>query len=223
MASQNAARKAWNEAMKATAGTAALPAVLQRRPQKRRSDRNKKQERRAKARKVAVSSGESDEYQTAVWIDSLEGVDPAVAVDDDEEFDELGEIEGSSKSKSKRGRGRGAGSGSSKAKSAAGALPKRFLPRTLASILTDEHGREDSTAKRFLDAEPHLVPERQLPRRKFCPVTGLEGVYTEPKSGIPFSSMKSLEQIRERSPPWMTLGGAAAFLEATKSIRDEEY
>lgn len=199
--------------MKATAGTAALPAVLQRRPQKRRSDRNKKQERRAKARKVAVS-GESDEYRTAVWIDSLEEVDPAIAADDDEEFDELGEIEGP---KSKRGRGRG----SNKAK--AGALPKRFLPRTLASILTDEHGREDSTAKLFLDAEPRLPPNKQLPRRKFCPVTGLAGVYTEPKSGIPYSNMKSLEQIRERYPPWMTLGGSAAYLEATKSIRDDEY
>ena len=213
MASQNAARKAWNEAMKATAGTAALPQALQGRPLKRRSDRNKKQERRAKARKVAVS-GESDEYNMAVWIDTLEGVDPAVAVDDDEEFDELDDLDGN---KPKRGRGKGGN------KSKTVALPKRFLPRTLASILTDEHGREDSTAKLFLCAEPHLSPSKQLPRRKFCPVTGLEGVYTEPKSGIPYANLKSLEQIRERSPPWMTLGGSAAFLEATKSIRDDEY
>lgn len=213
MASQNAARKAWNEAMKATAGTAALPPAFQGRPQKRRSGRNKKQERRAKARKVAVT-GESDEYNMAVWIDSLEGVDPAVVVDDDEEFDELGEIEGT---KTKRRRGKGAN------KSKTVALPKRFLPRNLASILTDEHGREDSTARMFMSAEPRLKPEEQLPRRKFCPVTGLEGIYTEPKSGIPYANLKSLEQIRERSPPWMTLGGAAAYLEATKSIRDDEY
>ena len=216
MASQNAARKAWNEAMRATAGTAALPPAFQRRPQKRRSDRNKKQERRAKARKVAVSGGgESDEYNMAVWIDSLEGVDPAVVADDDEEFDELDDLDG--KNKPKRGRGRGG----NKAKT--GTLPKRFLPRTLASILTDEHGREDSTARLFLCAEARLPPEKQLPRRKFCPVTGMEGVYTEPKSEIPYANLKSLEQIRERSPPWMTLGGSAAFLEATKSIRDDEY
>lgn len=214
MASQSAARKAWNEAMRSVASSAALPPAFQRRPQKRRSDRNKKQERRAKARKVAVS-GESDEYNTAVWIDSLEGVDPAVVVDDDEEFDELDDLDGSKKTK--RGRGRGG----SKAKT--GTLPKRFLPRTLASILTDEHGREDSTARLFLCAESRLRPDKQLPRRKFCPVTGMEGVYTEPKSGIPYANLKSLEQIRERSPPWMTLGGSAAFLEATKSIRDDEY
>eukprot|EP00977_Amphora_coffeiformis_P001806 scaffold353_cov185-Amphora_coffeaeformis.AAC.34 len=214
MASQNAARKAWNEAMKATAGTAALPPALLGRPQKRRSGRNKKQERRAKARKVAVT-GESDEYNMAVWIDSLEGVDPAVVVDDDEEFDELGKMEGTTKGKRRRGKG------GSKAKT--GALPKRFLPRTLASILMDEHGREDSTARLFMCAEPRLTPDKQLPRRRFCPVTGLEGIYTEPKSGIPYANLKSLEQIRERSPPWMTLGGAAAYLEATKSIRDEEY
>ena len=214
MASQSAARKAWNEAMRATAGTAALPPAFQRRPQKRRSDRNKKQERRAKARKVAVS-GESDEYNTAVWIDSLEGVDPAVLADDDEEFDELDDLDGNKKTKRKRGRG------GNKAKT--GTLPKRFLPRTLASILADEHGREDSTAQLFLCAEPRLRPDKQLPRRKFCPVTGMEGVYTEPRSGIPYANLKSLEQIRERSPPWMTLGGSAAYLEATKSIRDDEY
>ena len=214
MASTSAARKAWNEAMKATAGTAALPPAFQGRPQKRRSGRNKKQERRAKARKVAVT-GESDEYNMAVWIDSLEGVDPAVLVDDDEEFDELGEIDGTKAKKGRRGKG------GNKAKT--GALPKRFLPRTLASILTDEHGREDSTARLFMCAEPRLKPDKQLPRRKFCPVTGLEGVYTEPKSGISYASLKSLEQIRERSPPWMNLGGAAAYLEATKSIRDDEY
>ena len=213
MASQSAARKAWNEAMKKTAGTAAMPQLLGR-PQKRRSGRNKKQERRAKARKVAVT-GESDEYNMAVWIDSLEGVDPAVVVDDDEEFDELGEMEGAAKGKRRRGKGGNKGK--------TGALPKRFLPRTLASILTDEHGREDSTARLFMCAEPRLTPEKQLPRRRFCPVTGLEGIYTEPKSGIPYANLKSLEQIRERSPPWMTLGGAAAYLEATKSIRDEEY
>ena len=35
--------------------------------------------------------------------------------------------------------------------------------------------------------------------------------------------VQALEQIRERSPPWMTLSGSAAYLEAAKSIRDEEY
>ena len=152
----------------------------------------------------------------AVWIDSLEGVDPAVVLDDDEEFNELDDLDGAKQTKRKRGRG------GNKTKKI-GTLPKRFLPRTLASILTDEHGREDSVARLFLAAEPRLPTNKQLPRRKFCPVTGLEGVYTEPKTGIPYANLKSLEQIRERSPPWMTLGGAAAYLEATKSIRDEEY
>jgi len=61
----------------------------------------------------------------------------------------------------------------------------------------------------------------QLPRRKFCPVTGQEGLYREPKTGIPYANIKALEQIRERPPPWMSLSGTAAYHEAVKSIRDE--
>ena len=201
-------------------GSAALPPAFQRGPLKRRSDRHRKQERRTKARKTSHMglSGETDEYRAAVWIDALEGVDPAVsaAVDEeDDEYDELGELEGKSTKASKPRRG--------KKPKAAGALPKRFLPRSLASILTEEHGRPDGVAKRFLDAAARLPAPEQLPRRKFCPVSGAEGVYTDPRTGIPYASLKALEQIRERPPPWMTLGGSAAYLEATKSIRDEEY
>lgn len=222
-----AARKAWNEAMKATAGATALPPALQQRPQKRRSDRHKKQERRTKARKVQLlAGGESDEFQSALWIDALEGVDPllAAAVDDvDEEYDELDDLEASTTSGGKRSKNkRGRGAASSRKKQKAGVLPTRFLPRSLGSILVEEAGREDGVAKAFLHAEARLSPSQQRPRRKFCPVTGLIGLYTEPKSGIPYANLRALEQIRERAPPWMTLGGAAAYLEAVKSINDEE-
>mmetsp|Transcript_27788 Transcript_27788/g.76495 ORF Transcript_27788/g.76495 Transcript_27788/m.76495 type:complete len:212 (-) Transcript_27788:1618-2253(-) len=206
-----AARKAWNEAMKATAGSAALPPALQQRTLKRRSDRNKKQERRAKARKVDLSSGENDEYKTAVWIDDLEGVDPSIVADDDEEYDELNELEGR-KGRKKRG-------SANKAKS--GVMPKRFLPRTLATILMEDAGREDGVAKEFLEAEARLTKKEQLPKRKFCPVTGLLAEYTEPKSNLPYSGFAALEQIRERPPPWMMIAGAAAYLESVKSIRDD--
>ncbi|KAL7563333.1 hypothetical protein ACA910_017809 [Epithemia clementina (nom. ined.)] len=217
MATQSAARKAWNEAMKATAGSAALPPALQNRPHKRRSDRHKKNERRAKARKVDHLSsshgggGENDEYRAAVWIDALEGVDPVVTADDDEEYDELNELDGGKKGRKRRG-------ASSKAK--AGTLPKKFLPRTLASILIEEAGREDSMAREFIQAEATLDESEQVPSRKFCPVSGLEALYTEPKSGLPYSTLRALEQIRERPPPWMTLGGAAAYMESVKSILD---
>lgn len=216
MATQSAARKAWNEAMKATAGSAALPSALQNRPHKRRSDRHKKNERRAKARKVdhfSSAGGENEEYRTAVWIDALEGVDPVITVDDDEEYDELHELDQGGKKGKKRRR--------PSSKTAAGTLPKKFLPRSLASILIEESGREDSVAKLFIQAKAKLDECQQVPRRKFCPVTGLEALYTEPKSGLPYSTLKALEQIRERPPPWMTLGGAAAYLESVKSIQDD--
>ena len=77
------------------------------------------------------------------------------------------------------------------------------------------------SARAFIDAEARA--EQPLPRRKFCPVTGLEGIYTDPKSGIPYATQQALEQIRERPPPWMTLPGThAAYWEAVKSLRDEE-
>jgi hypothetical protein len=205
-------------------GSAALPPAFQRGPLKRRSDRHRKQERRTKARKTSHLgglAGETDEYRAAVWIDALEGVDPAVsaAVDEeDDEYDELGELEGKSNKTTKAGKPR-----RGKKPKAAGALPKRFLPRSLASILTEEHGRPDGVAQPFLDAAARIPAHEQLPRRKFCPVSGAPGVYTDPRTGLPYANLKALEQIRERPPPWMTLGGAAAYLEATKSIRDEEY
>jgi hypothetical protein len=89
------------------------------------------------------------------------------------------------------------------------------------TILVEEANRVDGAARAYLNAEARVPKTQQLPRRKFCPVTGLVAVYTEPKSRIPYSSMRALEQIRERSPPWMTLAGNAGYMEAVKSIRDE--
>jgi len=227
MPTQSAARKAWNEAMKATAGATALPPGLQQRPLKRRSDRHRKQERRARARKVQRSGendgGDGKEYRCAVWVDALEGIDPGrqPLEEDDDEYDELEELEsaagGGGRNGSKRKRG---GKGGRKAK--AGVLPKRFMPRSLASVLVEEASREDGVARAFLNAEARLPKRQRLPVRKFCPVTGTEAAYVEPKTGIPYSNFRALEQIRERSPPWMTLTGNAAYWEAAKSIQDED-
>ena len=198
--------------MKATAGATALPPSLQQLPQKRRSDRHKKQDRRTKARRVH-SIEDNQELRIAYWVDALEGVDPtAQGVEDDEEYDELDEME------SRKRKRRGASASKSKK---AGVLPKRFRPRSLASIITEDLNQEGGASAAFLAAEARIPKAQQLPRRQFCPVTGQEGLYKEPKSGIPYANFKALEQIRERPPPWMTLGGSAAFYEAAKSIREE--
>ena len=220
--------------MRSAAGASGVPA-LQQRTQKRRSDRRKKQDRRDKARKVQSVTGGGDdhqEFQAAVWADALEDVDPSagLAQEDDEDYDVMDELMeaddgGGGKSKGKRGKKRRKGpGGAGAAAKKAGVLPKRFLPRTLASILMEEANRgEEGAARAFVDAEARITdPGQQLPRRKFCPVTGLEGIYTEPKSGIPYANMKALEQIRERAPPWMTLGGNPSYWEACRSLRDEE-
>ena len=252
MPSQTAARKAWNEAMKATAGATALPPALQQRTTKRRSDRNKKQERRTKARKVlnqSIGDGddiEEQQYRAAIWVDALEGIDPnkpqsgIAGGDEDDEYDELDDFDSGGGKGKKRGRGRGGGGGSkggkaggkSKAKSTTGVLPKRFMPRSMASILIEEASREDGTARAYLNAEARITtPSSSKPsttalrpkRRKYCPVTGVLAKYTEPKTGIPYANMRALEQIRERPPPWMTLSGVntASYWETVKSIRDD--
>jgi len=204
--SQNAQRKAWNEAMRSAAGASALPAALQTKLSARRSDR-RKQARREKARKVAVMGDE--EFRSAVWMDALEEVDTAAAaVDEEEEYDELDELD----NKRKRRK--------TTHKTKAGILPKRFKTRSFASILLEESARDDGISTDFLNAEARL--SEPLPRRRFCPVTGQLGIYVDPKSGVPFANLKALEQIRERAPPWMTLGGTAAFHEAIKSLRQEE-
>ena len=64
---------------------------------------------------------------------------------------------------------------------------------------------------------------KPYPPRKFCPVTGLFGEYTEPKSGIPYATLPALDQIRERAPPWMAFnsGGSASYWEAIKSLQND--
>ena len=238
-------RKAWNEAMLSAAGSAALPKALQPRTQKRRSDRRKKQERRDKARKTSVfQSSESKEFRAATWMDALEGVplggggcdgEGADGGDGDDSYDELDELEGGKKKKARGGRGK------SKAtkKKQGNSLPKRFKARSMANTLLEEVNRDDGVAFAWLEDEARSLPHRtrnnksdngnisgavkfpRLPARKCCPVTGMEGIYTEPKSGLPFANLKALEQVRERPPPWMTLAGSIAYHEAAKSIREE--
>ena len=235
--SKTAQRKAWNEAMRSAAGTAALPPALQPRTQKRRSDRRKKQDRRDKARKTTSIQGpESKQLISASWMDALEGVSVSATngdVDGDDSYDELDELLESKKGgKSKRAARR---KPTKKQQELAGSLPKRFKSRTVANILLEEVNRDDGVAYAWLEDEARIARRHSnndrkhgttflqlLPARKFCPVTGMEGIYTEPKSGLPYANLKALEQVRERPPPWMNLGGSLAYHEAVKSIRDEE-
>mmetsp|Transcript_20439 Transcript_20439/g.50808 ORF Transcript_20439/g.50808 Transcript_20439/m.50808 type:complete len:226 (-) Transcript_20439:29-706(-) len=221
--SKTAQRKAWNEAMRSAAGTAALPPALQPRTQKRRSDRRKKQDRRTKARKNNTLRPESRQLLCAAWMDALEDV-PAANGDNgdaDDSYDELDELEKGGKKSARR-------KPTKKQQQQTGNLPKRFKARTVGNILLEEVNREDGVAYAWLEDEARSAPNRtnaaysKLPARKFCPVTGMKGIYTEPKSGLPYANLKALEQVRERPPPWMNLGGSLAYHEAVKSIRDEE-
>lgn len=209
-------RKAWNEAMRTAAGAQALPPGLQGKNMKRRSDRRKKQDRRDKARKVlGVSGPDGKDILAAAWMDALEDIQTSglAAGEDDDSYDELDELDEDTKKRSRRG-------ASKKAQS--GMLPKRLKPRSVASILTEEFSRFDGVAKPWLDNEARQKGQQRIPSRKFCPVTGMEGIYTEPKSGIPYANLKALEQLNERPPPWMTLGGSLTYHECVKSIRDDE-
>lgn len=228
-----AQRKAWNQAM---AGLGAQPPGL-RQASARRSDRHRsaKHSRREKARKSVHQFDSSEDqrlYFAAARIDALEEVvDSSLPNAEDEEEFEIHEEEdglrseggGTGCSNRRRRTGR-VGTLGKKTQSTPTELPKRFKPRTLASCLIEDAGRADGVTKQYLEAEarPTTSGLSQYPRRKFCPVTGLFGKYTDPKTGIPYADLQALEQIRERVPPWISVGGLTTYAETVKSLRDEE-
>lgn len=212
---QDAQRKAWNEAMRSAAGVSNLPISLQNKT--RRSDRRK---RRDKARTTNSSSfglgGEHEEYRAAVWLDALEQVaDDAEQQDNqEEEYNELEELD----KKTSRKRGAQKAAPKKQKKTKAGQMPKRFKARSLASILLQEEAvRADGVAQRFVHAAAAV--ESNLPTRPYCPVTGLPGVYREPKLNLHYANDGALEQIRERAPPWRNLTGTAAYSDVVKSMQ----
>ena len=221
-----AQRKAWNEAMR-QAG-AKIPSSGST---GRASDRRRKASRRDKARKSSVDAGgstlEEREFRVAIHMDMLEGVadNAAAGMDDDDDYDEFSDLDEVDKGKKgpKKKRPRKSAAKSKKAASSA----KYLRARSLASILIEEANRPDSTAKQYVAAavqQYDKTPNGAItPYRKYCPVTGLFGVYTEPKSQIPYANLKALEQIRERAPPWMntTSSGTATYLEAIKTLRND--
>ena len=213
-------------------------------------DRSRKATRRDKARKSSVYAGaaaggdassnwEERQYRVAIHMEILEGVfEHSATVDDnDDEYDEFEELdrddladdpaENSSKTHSKKKK-RKRISGHSPSSSNL-TLPTYLRPRSLASILIEEASRSDSVAKRYVGAavkrfDPgSKTGTKPYPMRKFCPVTGLLGVYTDPKSGIPYASLSALEQIRERAPPWMNAanGGTASYWEAMNTLKSD--
>jgi hypothetical protein len=211
-----------------------------------------KDQRRQNARKgpnFLVSSdhdqdnGDFDDYQARLLLDALEGIDHSLVaafeqinrdeVDGDDEYDALEEFEDSDETgrpskKKPKGKPRGrksSASGSSPAGGAPGMLPKHLRPRSLASLLLEELNRypESGVAREFIALEEPLTYDAQLPRRKFCPVTHQLGKYREMKSGIYYSNPRAaLEQIQERLPPWITIGGnTASYYELVKSLPDQ--
>lgn len=228
-------RKAWNEAMKKAARGTMIPVAV---PVNRRSNRSSKNRRREKARKVMnFTGGEDDDGKDGgaidlveFRIDSLEEASSDLlnmTADDDEEYDELEDMEeaagGVSKKRRKRKTKKNSGGNQS------GKLPKRLKARSLASVLIEEstRGTQDGVLQQYLNAEAVRPANGKsvYPRRKFCSVTGLEALYKDPKTGIPFANLTALEQIRERQPPWISglnNAGSATYYEAMKSLKNED-
>ena len=206
--SHDAQRKAWNEAMRAAAGASAnyLPTSLQ--PHARRSDRRKRRDKaRTSSHGVAMASSDADDnYTSGAWMDALEQVlQDAEEEEPEEEYDELDELQQPSQRKRAR-----------KSKPKVGQIPKRFKARSLATILHGEMARPDGVALVFVQAGNSVID--RLPRRPFCPVTGLPGLYRDPKSGLAYASDRALDQIKERAPPWNSITGAAAYNDVVKSL-----
>lgn len=223
-------RKAWNDAMRSAVATIPGGSSLSL---ARRSDRQKKYLKREKARKgldqLESTTGQK-EYRAAAHVDALEDVvipeedDDAEGQKDDEEYvddeDEDEQEGGASDSRQKRRRKKG---GVKKKQSsiklkASSKIPKRWRPRSLASILMEEAGRPNGgVTKKYIAAEARPIPPF-YPLKKICPVSGLFANYTDPKSGVPYANIKALSHIQERVPPWITAGGATAYAETIKTL-----
>jgi hypothetical protein len=214
-------RKAWNEAMRSAAGGSLhIPGLAP--PPPNRSTRNK---RREKARKAIHLSSSVHADLVTFRIDALEEAGVDVEEEDiEEEFDEMEELEESKSSRKSKGKRKQPGKGNRNPE----VLDKRFKPRSLASILMEESGRSDSILEEYLNAE--ALPDKSqsvvtmYPPRKFCPVTGLFGIYTDPKTQICFANLDALEHLRERPPPWLsTFGsGSSTYHETVQSLRGKE-
>jgi len=199
-----------------------------------------------------ISSLEEKEYRVALHMDMLEGVTDKTAGldgddDDDSDHDDTGKRGKKKKGgKRKRKSAPSAASKKKKNKKATPSIPKYLKARSLTSILMEEASRPDSVAKQYVNASVKrlgsgktstkrmkddndntttttITYTNPYPARKFCPVTGLYGEYTEPKTGIPYASLSALEQIRERPPPWMNNNSAssASYWEAVKSLQQQ--
>jgi len=245
-------RKAWNEAMKSAGGVGPTVTGAGGRASGRQRKQSRSQRARKAMDHQFESSEDQVAYRAAVHIDALEETigyeeevhNSAGAGDDEEYFDEEEPSDDNARANKKR-RGAATSSGSrrgaassrktSSAATEAAEREKRLRPRSLASILIEEAAHPDGVAFKYLAAEARLsrAPAGQnskesgdklgcYPSPKFCPVTGLIGIYTDPKTRIPYATLEALEQIRERPPPWMNLGGSAAYYEACKSLRNEE-
>mmetsp|Transcript_17039 Transcript_17039/g.32249 ORF Transcript_17039/g.32249 Transcript_17039/m.32249 type:complete len:223 (-) Transcript_17039:124-792(-) len=218
-------RKAWNEAMRSAAGgSLQIPGLAP--PPPNRSTRNK---RREKARKAIHLSSSAHADLVTFRIDALEEAGVDVEEEDvEEEFDELEELEEITPGrKSKGGKRKRPGKGSNGSRKSE-EMDKRFKPRSLASILMEESGRSDSVLEDYLNAE--ALPDKKsklvavYPSRKFCPVTGLFGVYTDPKTQIYFANLDALEHLRERPPPWLSGfgSGSSTYHDTVQSLRGKE-
>ena len=207
----------------AAGGTLPIPGLA---PPPNRQTR-KRREKARKAISISSAGGDADviEDLVAYRLDVLEEAGKGDQEEDlEEEFDELEEVEG-------RGRGRKRKSdtvGKRKGSKGKGAMEQRFKPRSLASVLIEESGRSDGIVKEYIEAEakPDTNSSSSLgryPKRKFCPVSGLFGVYTDPKTRIPYANLEALEHLKERPPPWLNSfsGGSAAYHDAVKSLRNE--
>jgi len=143
--------------------------------------------------------------------------------DDEDEYDDLEELEGKVHGKKKTNRGsKRKQDNIHKLKSKdTTTIPKWMKIRTLSSILIEESTRsDDGILKQYLEAE---ATEHNIiyPKKQFCPVTGLLGIYKDPKTGLPYATLSALEQIHERVPPWLSGagGGSTLYHETVNSLR----
>lgn len=213
-------RKAWNEAMSMTTDSITHT----------RSSNRQKKNRRENVRKITIKNSlenstiDSEEHVIASRIDRLEGV---INFQDEEAEQEeyIDSHDGNLKRFScvtKRYKIWNGIRHSSSNKN--DTITEEYKPRSFSSIIVEEAslGR-NGICHDYIKAEAKpTIKLLRPPERKICPVTGLFGLYVDPKSGIPFSKVSALKKIRDHPPPWLNSSRGittSSYFEALKSLK----
>ena len=193
MASHTKGRHEWNAVMKDTYGIKVVNKYAQKFKRTTRGVAEKRQSSRVKKISKALLNMNAEERR-GIEDERMNALEQDNAKEDQEGDDsDFSEEEEEPQKKRRRGT-RNRNPGNSKNKNKRNVQEKKKVPKKIPFelLLSDEDFRKAYSAAN--------TKEPKIPRKHFCPVTGMPAIYRDPVTGTPYSTMEAFEQIREKKP-----------------------